>query len=115
MWISPDGQYPNHIDYILCSQRWRSSIQSAKSRLGADCGSDDQTRIEKFRLKLKEVRKTTGKQWNSTLFQEEKERARGAIWEPQVTHMDGQIVALAIEILLYLAKVWGREGRLDQW
>ena len=29
--------------------------------------------------------------------------------------MDGQIVALAIEILLYLAKVWGREGRLDQW
>ena len=27
--------------------------------------------------------------------------------------MDGQIVALAIEILLYLAKVWGREGRLE--
>ena len=26
-WISPDGQYRNHIDYILCSQRWRSSIQ----------------------------------------------------------------------------------------
>ena len=29
-WTSPDGQYQNQIDYILCSQRWRSSIQSAK-------------------------------------------------------------------------------------
>ena len=35
-WTSPDGQYWNQIDYILCSQRWRSSIQSAKVRLGAD-------------------------------------------------------------------------------
>ena len=33
---SPDGQHRNQIDYILCSQRWRSSIHSAK--LGADCG-----------------------------------------------------------------------------
>ena len=31
-WTSPDGQYRNQIDYILCSQRWRSSIQSAKTR-----------------------------------------------------------------------------------
>ena len=38
-WASPDGQHGNQIDYILCSQRWRSSIQSAKTRLGADCGS----------------------------------------------------------------------------
>ena len=30
-WPSPDGQYGNQIDYILCSQRWRSSIQSAKT------------------------------------------------------------------------------------
>ena len=29
-WTSPGGQYQNQIDYILCSQRWRSSIQSAK-------------------------------------------------------------------------------------
>ena len=28
-WISPDGQHRNQIDYSLCSQRWRSSIQSA--------------------------------------------------------------------------------------
>ena len=26
-WTSPDNQYQNQIDYILCSQRWRSSIQ----------------------------------------------------------------------------------------
>ena len=25
-WTSPDGQYQNHTDYILCSQRWKSSI-----------------------------------------------------------------------------------------
>ena len=58
-WISPDGQYQSQIDYILCSQRWRSSIQSAKSRLRADCGSDHELLIAKFRLKLKKVGKTT--------------------------------------------------------
>ena len=58
-WKSSDGQYQNQIDYILCSQRWRSSIQSAKSKLGADCGSDHELLIAKFRLKLKKVGKTT--------------------------------------------------------
>ena len=57
-WTSPDGQYQNQIDYILCSQRWRSSKQSAKTRLGADCGSDHELLIAKFRLKLKKVGKT---------------------------------------------------------
>ena len=37
-WTSPDSQYRNQIDYILCSKRWRSSIQSTKTRPGADCG-----------------------------------------------------------------------------
>ena len=37
---SPDRQYRNQIDYILCNQRWRSSTQSAKTRPGADCVSD---------------------------------------------------------------------------
>ena len=41
------------------SQRWRSSIQSAKTRLGADCGSDHELLIAKFRLKLKKAGKTT--------------------------------------------------------
>ena len=40
-------------------QRWRSSIQSAKTRPGADCGSDHELSIAKFRLKLKKVGKTT--------------------------------------------------------
>ena len=56
---SPDGQHQNQTDDILCSQRCRSSIQSAKTRLGADCGSDHELLIAKFRLKLKKVRKTT--------------------------------------------------------
>ena len=58
-WTSPDGQYRNQVDYILCSQRWRSSIQLAKTRPGADCGSDHELLIAKFRLKLKKVGKTT--------------------------------------------------------
>ena len=58
-WTSPDGQHRNQIDYILCSQRWRSSIQSAKTRQGADCGSDYELLIVKFRIKMKKVWKTT--------------------------------------------------------
>ena len=56
-WTSPDGQHQNQIDYILCSQRWRSSIQSAKTRPAADCGSDHELLIATFRLKLKKVGK----------------------------------------------------------
>ena len=58
-WTSPDGQHQNQIDYVLCSQRWRRSIQSAKTRLGADCGSDHELLIAKFRLTLKKIGKTT--------------------------------------------------------
>jgi len=58
-WTSLDGQHQNQTDYILCSQRWRSSIQSAKTRPGADCGSDHELFIAKFRLKLKKVGETT--------------------------------------------------------
>ena len=58
-WTSPDGQYRNQIVYILCSQMWRSPIQSAKTRPGAYCDSDHELLIAKFRLKLKKVGKTT--------------------------------------------------------
>ena len=58
-WTSPDGQHQNQIDYIICSQRWRSSIQSPKTRQKADCGLDHELLIAKFRLKLKKVGKTT--------------------------------------------------------
>ena len=67
-WTSPDGQHRNQIDYILCSQRWRSSIQSAKTRLEADCGSDHELLIAKFRLKLKKVG-TTAKPFRYDLNQ----------------------------------------------
>ena len=56
---SPDSQYRNQIDYVLCSQRWKSSIQSAKTRHRADCGSDHQLLTASCRLKLKKVGKTT--------------------------------------------------------
>ena len=57
-WTSPDTQYQNQTDYILCSLRYRSSIQSAKTRPGTDCSSDHELLIAKFRLKLKKVGKT---------------------------------------------------------
>ena len=43
-WTSPDGQHQNQINFILCSQRWRSSIESTKTRPGTDCGSDHELR-----------------------------------------------------------------------
>ena len=58
-WTSPDGQHQNQTDYILCSLRWRNSIQSAKIRPGADCGSDHELLIAKSRFKLKKIGKTT--------------------------------------------------------
>ena len=60
MWTPPDGDGDqNQIDYVLCTQRWRGSIQSAKTRPGDDCGSGHKLFIAKFRLKLKKVGKTT--------------------------------------------------------
>ena len=34
----PNGHYLNQTDYILCTQKWRGSIQSSKTKPGADCG-----------------------------------------------------------------------------
>ena len=56
-WTSPDGKHRSQIDCILCSQRWRSSIQSVKTRPGTDYGSDHELLIAKFRLNLKKVGK----------------------------------------------------------
>ena len=50
-WTSPYGHHQNQIDYILCSQRWRGSIQSTKTR------PDHELLITKFKLKLNKVRK----------------------------------------------------------
>ena len=43
----------------VSQERWRSSIHSTKTRPGADCGSDYELLIAKFRIKLKKVEKTT--------------------------------------------------------
>ena len=47
------------IDYTLCSEGWRPSIQSAKTRPGVNYGSDHEFLIAKFSLKLKKVGKTS--------------------------------------------------------
>ena len=44
---------------FFAAEDGEDSIQSAKTRLGADCGSDHELLISKFRLKLKKVEKTT--------------------------------------------------------
>ena len=56
---SPDGQYWNQVNYILFSQRWRHYLQSAQTRWHANCASDHELLIAKFRLKLKKVGETT--------------------------------------------------------
>ena len=58
-WTSPEGQHQNQVVIFFGSQRWRNSIQSAKTRLGGDCGPDHELFIAKFRFKLKKVGKTT--------------------------------------------------------
>ena len=59
-WTSPDVNTKIRlIIFFAWNIRWKSSTQSAKTKPGADCGSDHELLIEKFRLKLMEVGKTT--------------------------------------------------------
>ena len=101
-WTSPDGQHWNQIDYIPCSQRWRSSIQSTKTRPGADCGSDHELLIAKFRLKLKKVGKTTRpfkwrlREWNNL---------KGRLWEQL------KIRKAEVLILTSFGRRWRAGGR----
>lgn len=55
-WTSPNGEYRNQIDYSLIQSRWRSSIGNVKTRPGADCGTDHQLLVSKFRIHLKSVK-----------------------------------------------------------
>ena len=65
MYCSPSGSSIHGIcqarvlEWAAIAFSGRSSIQSAKTRLGADCGTDHELLIDKFRLKLKKVGKTT--------------------------------------------------------
>jgi hypothetical protein len=57
---SPDGRYKNQIDYILRRRRWRSAIQSVKTRPDADCGSDHKLLTATVRTKLKNTQVKKG-------------------------------------------------------
>ena len=58
-WTSPDGQYKIRLTIFFVAGDGEA-VTPTKTRLGADCGSDHEIPIAKFRLKLKEVGKTTG-------------------------------------------------------
>uniref|UniRef100_W5MYU0 Reverse transcriptase domain-containing protein n=1 Tax=Lepisosteus oculatus TaxID=7918 RepID=W5MYU0_LEPOC len=51
-WTAPNGQHRNQIDYILCSQRWKSSVLTIKTFHGADCGSDHELLVTTFKVKF---------------------------------------------------------------
>ncbi|RWS06003.1 endonuclease-reverse transcriptase-like protein [Dinothrombium tinctorium] len=57
-WTSPNGLYRNQIDYVLCSQRWCSSVLAVKTYPGADCGSDHELLVAKIKVKLCNIKKT---------------------------------------------------------
>ena len=59
MWTSPDGKYRNQTGYILCSWRWKNSVELAKTKPGADCGSNHGLLIAKLTLKWEKVGKIT--------------------------------------------------------
>ena len=64
-WISPNGQPRNQVNFILCQQRWTSSIASTKTLPGADCDTHHQLLMAKVKLKLCETKKsTTQKKFN---------------------------------------------------
>ena len=56
-WTSPNQKYRNQIDYILCRNRWRSSVIKVKIIPGADCGSDHELIVAKVRVKLRKREK----------------------------------------------------------
>ena len=58
-WTSPDGQHRKQIDYILCSQRWRSSIQSAKTR--------PRTEVASIMISLLQNSGLNGRKWGKPL------------------------------------------------
>ena len=56
-WTSPGGQYRNQIDYILCQQRWKSSVHAVKTFPGADCGTDHELLGAKIKVKFCRVKR----------------------------------------------------------
>ena len=54
---APDGKTKNQIYYIMINRRHRNSIKNAKARPGADCGSDHNPVVIKFKTALKLMKK----------------------------------------------------------
>ncbi|KAG1680289.1 Craniofacial development protein 2 [Nymphon striatum] len=52
-WTTPDQNYRNQIDYIICQNRWKSGLVTTKTLPGADCGTDHELLIAKIKIKLK--------------------------------------------------------------
>ena len=105
-WTSPDGQYRNQIDYILCSQRWRSSIQSAKTRPGADYGSNHELLLAKFRLKLKKLKEESEKVGLKFSIQKAEIMASGLITSWQI---DGETMKQ------WETLFWGLQNQYRWW
>ena len=57
--ISPDGQTEIRLSIFFAAKDGEALYSQQKTRPGADCGSDNELLIAKFRLKLKKVGKTT--------------------------------------------------------
>ena len=56
-WTAPNAMHRNQIDYILCQRRWKSSILSAKTYPGADCGSDHQLLVTKIKVRFSTIKR----------------------------------------------------------
>ena len=54
-WTSPDKKTKNQIDYVICQQRWKSSICRVTTRPGADCASDHNLLVAEIKVKLKSI------------------------------------------------------------
>ena len=62
-WTHPSGKWKNQIDYIMIGSRWRSDVIDAKTRPGADCGTDHNLLVAdlRFRLSRRIFRKKSSK------------------------------------------------------
>uniref|UniRef100_W5NH99 Endonuclease/exonuclease/phosphatase domain-containing protein n=1 Tax=Lepisosteus oculatus TaxID=7918 RepID=W5NH99_LEPOC len=56
-WTAPNGQHRNQIDYIICSQWWKSSVLAIKTFPGADCGSDHELLVATIKVKFCNIKK----------------------------------------------------------
>ena len=56
-WKSPGDRARNQIDFIMINQRFRNAVKHAKVFPGADCKSDHNPVVMRFKLSLKQVPK----------------------------------------------------------